>query len=160
MDQETIKYLLLLVVSFNYVFEKIINYLNVNKKTEAIPSTLQGYLDADKLKEAKAYQKAGYQFGLITGTLTFVITLLLIGFGLFGWLDEWLRQYIQNPILLTLCYFGIVFIGSDIFSIPFDYYQTFKIENDFGFNTSSVKGLSPFHHYWRGLTCNSTLAHP
>lgn len=139
MDQETIKYLLLLVVSFNYVFEKIINYLNVNKKTEAIPSTLQGYLDADKLKEAKAYQKAGYQFGLITGTLTFVITLLLIGFGLFGWLDEWLRQYIQNPILLTLCYFGIVFIGSDILSIPFDYYQTFKIENDFGFNTSSVK---------------------
>jgi len=139
MDQETIKYLLLLVVSFNFIFEKIINYLNVSKKSEPIPPTLQGYLDVDKLKKSKSYQRVGYQFGLVTGTFTFVITLLLIGFGLFGWLDEWLRQYIQNPMLLTLAYFSIVFIGSDILSIPFDYYQTFKIENDFGFNTSTVK---------------------
>ena len=139
MDQETIKYLLLLVVSFNFIFEKIINYLNVSKKSETIPPTLQGYLDVDKLKKSKSYQRVGYQFGLVTGSFTFVITLLLIGFGLFGWLDEWLRQYIQNPMLLTLAYFSIVFIGSDILSIPFDYYQTFKIENDFGFNTSTVK---------------------
>ncbi|EPR68428.1 M48 family metallopeptidase [Cyclobacterium qasimii] len=139
MDQETIKYLLLFVVSFNFIFEKIINYLNVKKKMGPIPVTLQGFLDVDKLKESKAYQRAGYQFGLITGTFTFIITLILIGFGVFGWLDEWLRLYIQNPMLLTLAYFSIVFIGSDILSIPFDYYHTFKIENDFGFNNSTVK---------------------
>ncbi len=80
MDQETIKYLLLLVVSFNFIFEKIINYLNVSKKSEPIPPTLQGYLDVDKLKKSKSYQRVGYQFGLVTGTFTFVITLLLIGF--------------------------------------------------------------------------------
>jgi STE24 endopeptidase len=38
-----------------------------------------------------------------------------------------------------LTYFAIVFIGSDLLSLPFDYYQTFKIENDFGFNKSTVK---------------------
>ncbi|WP_339923469.1 M48 family metallopeptidase [uncultured Cyclobacterium sp.] len=139
MDQETIKYLLLFVVSFNFIFEKTLNYLNVNRKTGNIPTTLQAFLNVDKLKESKAYQRAGYQFGLITGTFTFVLTLLLIGFGLFGLLDEWLRAFIQNPMLLTLAYFSIVFIGSDILSIPFDYYQTFKIENDFGFNNSTLK---------------------
>jgi STE24 endopeptidase len=139
MDHETIKILLLLVISFNFIFEKIIDYLNVTRKTGAIPETLQGILNHDKLAESKAYQMVRYRFGLITGTFTFVLTLIFIGFGLFGWLDEWLRQFIQTPMVLTLSYFAIVFIGSDIVSIPFDYYQTFKIEDDFGFNKSSVK---------------------
>lgn len=139
MDQETIKYLILLVISFNFIFEKIIDYLNVNRNTATIPANLIGYLDKEKLKESKAYQRTKYNFGLFSDSFSFVLTFLLIVFGLFGWLDEWLRQYLQSPMILTLTYFAIVFIGSDLLSLPFDYYQTFKIENDFGFNKSTVK---------------------
>src|SRR5690606_21736516 len=53
-----------------------------------------------------------------------------------------------HPVWLSVVYLGMVFIGADLLSMPFDYYHTFKIEEDFGFNkttpviffTDKVKG--------------------
>lgn len=60
-----------------------------------------------------------------------------IGGGFFGELDEWLRNYISHPIRLSLVYFGVVFLGYDLLSLPFEYYQTFVIEEKFGFNKTT-----------------------
>ena len=139
MDQELIKYVLLGVVSLSFIFEKSVNFLNVTRKTGRIPATLDQYLEKGKLQESKRYQKTNYYFGLISGSFTFVITLLFIGFGFFGWLDEWLRHFGFAPLALSVVYFGVLFIGSDLLSLPFDYYHTFKIEADFGFNNSTVR---------------------
>ncbi|SEJ79929.1 STE24 endopeptidase [Cyclobacterium xiamenense] len=139
MDQELIKYFLLGVVSLSFIFEKSVNFLNATRKTGRIPATLDQYLEEGKLQESKRYQKTNYYFGLISGSFTFVITLLFIGFGFFGWLDEWLRQFGFAPLALSVVYFGVLFIGSDLLSLPFDYYHTFKIEADYGFNNSTVR---------------------
>ncbi len=139
MDQELIKYFLLGVVSLSFIFEKSVNFLNATRKTGRIPATLDQYLEEGKLQESKRYQQTNYYFGLISGSFTFVITLLFIGFGFFGWLDEWLRQFGFAPLALSVVYFGVLFIGSDLLSLPFDYYHTFKIEADYGFNNSTVR---------------------
>lgn len=139
MDQELVKYFLLGVVSLSFIFEKSVNFLNATRKTGRIPATLDQYLEEGKLQESKRYQQTNYYFGLISGSFTFVITLLFIGFGFFGWLDEWLRQFGFAPLALSVVYFGVLFIGSDLLSLPFDYYHTFKIEADYGFNNSTVR---------------------
>ncbi|WP_375583648.1 M48 family metallopeptidase [Cyclobacterium xiamenense] len=139
MDQELIKYFLMGVVTLTFIFEKTVSFLNVSRKTGRVPETLEQYLEEGKLQQSKRYQRANYNFGLLSGSFTFVITLLFIGFGFFGWLDEWLRQFGPSPLALSVIYFGVLFIGSDLLSLPFDYYHTFKIEADYGFNTSTVR---------------------
>ncbi len=139
MNAEEIKYLMIGLITIGFLFDKLTSWLNVRQKVPQVPATLQGVLDQDKLSEGKAYQKANYNFGLLSGTLSFFITLALLIWGGFGWLDVWVSQWVGPMILQSLVFFGLLFIGADILSIPFDYYHTFKIEEDFSFNKTSRK---------------------
>lgn len=139
MDTEWIKYLLLGVLTIGFIFEKSLSYLNVIRKVPRVPDTLNEYLNQGKLIQSKKYQVTNFRFGLITGLVSFVLTFGFIYFGFFGWVDIWLKNWINDPIFLSLIYFGFIFIGSDLISLPFDYYQTFVIEEKFGFNKSTVK---------------------
>jgi STE24 endopeptidase len=139
MDTEWIKYLLLGVLTVGFILEKSLSYLNIIRKVPKVPDTLNEYLNQEKLVKSKVYQQTNFKFGMITGLVSFLLTFGFIYFGFFGWVDTWLRTIIEQPILLSLIYFGVIFIGSDLLSIPFDYYQTFVIEEKFGFNKSTVK---------------------
>ncbi|SMD43428.1 STE24 endopeptidase [Aquiflexum balticum DSM 16537] len=139
MEPIWIKYLILGIISFGFISEKTISYLNIKRPVPAIPKTLEQYVSLKKLKEAKSYHWANFEFGVLTSTVVFIITFAFIYFGFFGWLDAWLADKISHPIILSLVYFAVVFIGSDLLSIPFDYYHTFTIEEKFGFNKSTKK---------------------
>ena len=134
-----IKYLILGILSLGFFADKVLDYLNIMRPIPRVPKTLEEYVSAENLAKAKEYQWTNYRFGLITGTVAFLVTFLLIISGAFGILDHWLSALIPNPILLSIVFFGIVFIGSDMLSIPFDYYQTFVIEDKYGFNKTTRK---------------------
>ncbi len=71
----------------------------------------------------------------------FSIVLTLGFFFLDGFkhLDNFARNYTDNPILVALIFFGIILFTSDILTTPFSYYKTFVIEEKFGFNKSTKK---------------------
>ncbi|MCH7400550.1 M48 family metallopeptidase [Belliella kenyensis] len=138
MDAIQVKYLLIGIVIFGFLFDKTLSFLNTYRKTTKIPDTLEQYIDKKKLEESDYYQKSYFKFGLLTSLVSTSITIVLIYFGIFGALDNWLSGIINQPILQSIIFFGIIFIGSDILSIPFDYYQIFHIEEKFGFNKTSA----------------------
>lgn len=137
MDGEELKYLIVGIITVGFVFEKVLSWLNVRRDVGKVPSTLEKHLTQQKLLETKSYQRTNFRFGLVSGIFTFILTLAFVVFGLFGEMDEWLRGYTSDPIWLSLIFFGIIFLGSDLLSLPFEYYHTFKIEEDFGFNKTS-----------------------
>jgi STE24 endopeptidase len=139
MEPMLIKILLLGVLTLSFLLGKILGYLNIQRPVPEIPDTLQEYVNQDKLIKARDYQKTNYNFGLITSFFSFALTFCFIYFGFFGWLDTLLRSLVEQPILLSIIYFAILFIGSDILAIPFDYYHTFVIEEKFGFNKTTQK---------------------
>lgn len=138
MNPESLKFLLLGVVVFGFLLDKALSYLNVMRPVPPIPKTLEGHLDREKLKEAKAYQMENYRFGLLSGLISFVLSVLLIWNGWFGAIDIWVGTLVENPILHSVVFFGVIFLGSDIISLPFDYYSTFVIEEKYGFNKTSI----------------------
>lgn len=148
MSPEGVKILILTVLVFGFIFEKTLDWLNIQREVKEVPPSLNGHLTREKIQETSAYQRVNYRFGLITDSISFLVMLALIIFGLFGSLDTWLQGYIDHPVWLSVVYLGMVFIGADLLSMPFDYYHTFKIEEDFGFNkttpvfffTDKVKG--------------------
>ena len=52
----------------------------------------------------------------------------------FGILDQYVRLQTENYILQGLLFIGIIYFFQDIISLPFSLYNTFVIEQKFGFN--------------------------
>jgi STE24 endopeptidase len=115
------------------------NFLNFRYQKTAIPEELKEIYDEDKIQKSREYQKANTGFEFLTSTFNFIFILLIIVFGLFGWLYDSLNVYVHNSTLASLAFFGLLFIISDILNIPFSLYHTFIIEEKFGFNKTTVK---------------------
>lgn len=139
MEPEKLKYLLLGVLVFGFLVRKILGFLNVKNPVPAVPETLLQYLSTSKLEESKAYQRENFKFKFLAGTFSFFLTFFFIAFGWFGAIDSWVSGFGFAPLVKSLVFFGLIFIGSDILSLPFDYYGTFVIEEKYGFNKTSVK---------------------
>lgn len=129
--------IILLVVVLDFVWTQYLAYRNRKRMSPDIPPLLEGIYDKDEYARQQAYQKINSRFGLYTSLFSFIVMLLVLSLGIFGWLDGLLRQFINNEVVLTLAFFGIVYIVNDIITLPFSYYATFVIEERFGFNKST-----------------------
>jgi len=76
---------------------------------------------------------------LITSTFTIILTLAFFIFKGFAWIDQIARDKSDNEIIITLIFFGIIMLGSDIITTPFAFYQNFVIEEKYGFNKSTKR---------------------
>ncbi|NDW19237.1 M48 family peptidase [Dysgonomonas sp. 216] len=132
-------YIIILIVVLDFGWTQYLAYRNRKLMTPIIPEKLKGIYDQEKYNCQQAYQKENSRFGIYTSLLSFIIILVVLSFGLFGWLDNYLRGYIESPMLLTLAFVGVVYVINEIVSLPFEYYSTFVIEEKFGFNKSSLK---------------------
>jgi STE24 endopeptidase len=139
MTPENWIYLIIGLVIFNYLFSTVLDYINgKNWKTE-VPPVLKDFYDEDKYLKAKNYSKEKGKVSLISSTLSTLITLLFLIFEGYGWLDNFISLYYDIPFLKSGIFFLVLFILSDFISIPFSCYNTFVIEEKYGFNKTTVK---------------------
>ena len=138
MDSQTILFIILGIFVFSFFFDQIMEYLNLQHHNEKLPEGLKGQFDEEKYSKAYHYHHAGYRFSLISSILSFLMIGSILYFGIFGWLDGELRNLIDHPVGLSLLFFGVLFILSDVINIPFQLYSTFVIEEKFGFNKMKI----------------------
>jgi STE24 endopeptidase len=136
---QTLFYIIIAIIVFDFVFDRIIDFLNASRWSNCLPEDLKGIYDEKKYRKSQNYLKVNLRFGVLTATLSFITTLLFLILGGFPFVDTLVRQYTGHPILMALLFFGIIGLVSDILSTPFDVYQTFVIEEKFGFNRTTVK---------------------
>lgn len=132
-------YVIIGFVIFEFVLSKTLSYLNTTKWSNKLPKELEEIYDEKKYAKSMDYEKAKHRFWNISDIITFNITILLLLFWLFGGLYNYLMNFTQNTILLTLYFFWIIAFLQSLFSLPFSYYSTFVIEEKFGFNKMSKK---------------------
>lgn len=139
MSEQTIFYILLAIITFDFALQRILSLLNRKSSKQPIPKELKGIYDDEKYAKSQAYQAEGARFGMLSSTISFVILFLAIYNGWFGMLDEWVRTFSPLNLISPLIFFGILFIASDIIGIPFSLYQNFVIEEKYGFNKMTGK---------------------
>ena len=139
MEAGSILILLLAILSFDFIYSKILEYLNIRSMKEDLPEEVKDIYDEKKYKKSIAYSKANNKFGLLTSSFSFVLSFVLLASGFFGWFDLKIHASIANEELVSLAFFGILFLASDILNIPFQLYDTFVIEQKFGFNKTTPK---------------------
>jgi STE24 endopeptidase len=138
MAPQTLFILIIAFVVAEFLFSRWLSWLNLQHLSGEIPAELEGFIDADKYAKSQEYTKVRSRFGLISGTFSFIVILGILYFQGFAWLDSFLRQYTENPVLLSLAFFGILSVANGIIGLPFSIYSTFVIEERFGFNRTTV----------------------
>lgn len=132
-------YLIIAILILDFLFDRLLDGLNASRWSNVLPAELRGIYDEEKYRKSQDYQRVNMRFGLLTSTLSFLAIMVFVIAGGFAFLDGWIRQVTEHPILMALLYFGILGLASDILSTPFSLYDTFVIEERFGFNRSTLK---------------------
>ena len=132
-------YIIITILIIQFVMETVLDYLNASHYDKPVPKELNDVFDEKEYQKSQEYKKANYRFGLLTSTFSLFLTLGFLVLGGFEWIDSIVRDITENIIAMALLFFGIIMIGSDIITTPFSYYQTFVIEESFGFNKSTQK---------------------
>ena len=136
---QTIFYFIVGILIFDYLLDQFLDYLNSTKRSSVLPNQLKGIYDEEKYKKSQDYEKVNHKFSILTGSFNLLLILVFLHFSGFAIIDELARSYTDSYILVALIFFGIIMFASDILHIPFSVYNTFVIEERFGFNKTSAK---------------------
>ena len=139
MTPATLLMIIVLVVVVEYLLSKWLSYRNLKAATSQIPPQLEGLYDAEKYAKQQSYFRTNNRFSLITSTFTTIIMVVMLSTQTFGSIYDYCLSITTNTIGVTLIYFGLIFIAYDILMLPFQIYDTFVIEERFGFNKTTVK---------------------
>lgn len=130
---------IIFILVADFAFERYLAFLNIKYAKKDLPTILRDIYDPEKYAKQQDYFTTNTRFGMITSTFSFVITLLMYSLGGFAWVDNFVQEYIQSLIWTPIVFFGFLYFVNDIISIPFDWYDTFVIEQKFEFNKVTPK---------------------
>jgi STE24 endopeptidase len=131
--------LILTIIVFNFIIERVLDCLNSRKWSDKLPEEVSDVFDAEQYKKSQKYKRVNDNFGLLTSSFSFALIVIVLFFHVFGYFDLIARTFTTQPILVALLFFGIIMLASDIINTPFALYDTFVIEEKFGFNTTTIK---------------------
>ncbi|WP_299443319.1 M48 family metallopeptidase [uncultured Aquimarina sp.] len=139
MTSNLLFYLLIAIIIIVFLIDSLLDILNARHYNNNIPEELSDVYPEDEYQKSIAYKKANYRFKIVSSSVSLCIMLLFFFLDGFAWVDGIARSFSDNSIVVGLLFFGIIMISSDILSTPSEYYKTFVIEEQFGFNKTTVK---------------------
>lgn len=136
------KLIFLLIVLFvigEYLFSTILQILNIRYKGKTTPEEIREIYDEERYRKSLAYEREKTRLGIISKSVSTLLILILLFSGGLGALDAYLRNITEDPLWLPLLYFAVLYAASALISLPFSLYETFVIEEKYGFNKSTLK---------------------
>ena len=139
MNTFTIIFLIALIISSSIQFwlaKRQADYVADHRS--AVPDAFKTKVPLAAHQKAADYTLAKVKLGNIDGALGIVILLLLTLGGGINWAFEYWTSIISTPLLAGVTATASIFLILTLVEIPTSVYQTFVIEEKFGFNKSSV----------------------
>jgi STE24 endopeptidase len=130
---------ILTVIVLHYLLELIADWLNVKNISDVLPDEFVDVYAADKYKESQNYLKDKTSFGIVSETFSLALTIPFILIGGFNYVDTLARAPGYGGILTGLLFAGIFLLVGKIIGIPFSLYDTYVIEEKYGFNKTKPR---------------------
>jgi STE24 endopeptidase len=133
-----------------YSFEKYLAHLNrthyLASENQRQAMAVLGIKD-EEFQRALSYTEDKYKFGRLSSWLNITLFLAFLVVGGFGIVESWAGSIAglvtpDSETVKGLIFFLILGVISSIYSIPFNYYQTFVIEERHGFNRQTRIGFA------------------
>ncbi|MFA7172621.1 MAG: M48 family metallopeptidase [Kiritimatiellia bacterium] len=139
MKPELIYTLIPAFIIVQFLFAKLVDYLNIMALDDSPPAEFADVYEGDTYKRSQEYLRKNTRFeGLSSAISTAVIVLFLLFKGP-GFLDRAVRSWSDGWVWQSLAFVGVLYGATLLLSIPFSAYRTFVIEERFGFNKTTTK---------------------
>ena len=132
-----------------YHLDLFAELFNLKALKPDLPDAFADTFDAEKYEKSQEYTRDGTYFQVISSTFSLVVFLTFWLLGGFGWLDGLVSSWTDQTVVRGLYYVAFLYVGSMLISLPFDLYDTFVLEEKYGFNKTTpvtfivdrIKGL-------------------
>ncbi len=130
------KLIILSVMVFNLGYDLVMRVLSVRQKKKPLPENVRDIYDEAEYARWREYSAEKSRAGLISTVADFILGLFLFGTNVLSAVCGVLPggEY-SKSILLMLLYAAFL----TLWSIPYEYYVTMKIEGKYGFNKTTRK---------------------
>lgn len=139
MEKTSLFYVILIILVVQYLVHQALEYLNAKRFKSTVPAELTDVFDDAEYRKSQKYKLTNYRFGLVSDGFSLILTIGFLWFGGFEWVDQITRSISTDTIPMALLFFGLITLGSAVLGIPFSYYKTFVIEEQYGFNKTTKK---------------------
>ncbi len=121
------------------LFLDALNLRHLHRHGGEVPPVFAGAIDAATLARTSAYTVELNRFGLIETLVDSLLLLLFLFGGLLPLYDRWIAGLTDSFLGGGLLFFLGLLVAKTIVGIPFSLYRTFRIENRYGFNTTTPR---------------------
>jgi STE24 endopeptidase len=119
-----------------------LNRLNISYLRQqgiTVPELFKDIVDQEKLKTISNYTVDSIRFTMIATLVNQGLSLAILLSGFLPWLERNIHQWGCGMIIGGLVFFAILSILANLLHIPFNLYETFVVEERYGFNTKTFK---------------------
>src|SRR5882762_6519828 len=117
----------------------VLNQRHVRERANEVPPVFHGIIDASMYRRSVDYTLAKSRFGDIVNVFDTVVLIAVLFSGLLPWAFGKFSVTFGISILVMAGFLFVAGIAATILDLPFAWYAQFKIEERFGFNTTSMK---------------------
>ncbi len=149
MELNAVAILILVALFALWKLDFIATILNLKALSPDLPREFADVFDAERYAKSQAYTRESARFEIIHSAFSLAVLLAFWFAGGFGWLDGLARSLVPGEIAAGLIFLGLLFLGHTLLHLPFSIYDTFVIEEKYGFNKTTpgtfaadqIKGL-------------------
>jgi STE24 endopeptidase len=116
-----------------------LNQRYVRAHGQEVPRPFRGIIDDPTYRRSLDYTLAKSRFGDIAGMFDAVVLIALLFSGVLPWAFGRFNAVFGTSVLAMAGFLFVTGIALSILGLPFAWYAQFKLEERFGFNTTSLK---------------------
>lgn len=130
-----IKAIVLIVLTVVYGYQMLLHLIRMRSVNNPVPANVSDVYDPETYQKWRDYHCEKSRFELITTTVSFVISFLLMALNVYAAFAG------LFPKTLFMQMFAVMLLSSltELLMIPFSWYNIMKIEEKYGFNRSTKK---------------------
>jgi STE24 endopeptidase len=117
--------------------EIVATFLNLGQFRHALPQRLKAIFTDETVQKAGEYAGKSAHLDLLRSTFSVGALVLFWWSGGFDWLQRWSATWGWNAVQTGVGVIGLLMLVQNVLSLPFDAYDTFKIEAEYGFNRTT-----------------------
>lgn len=127
------------LIVFMFGFKVWLTLLNYNYRNAKIPEEVSDIYNEEDYKKWLSYNMANFKLGMVDSVIGIVIFLGLLLFGFFPAIQKVTENITSNESVQAVIFIGLYFVITFIVGIATSYYDTFVIEQKFGFNKKTKR---------------------
>ncbi len=132
----------LVLILARAVAELLLSRLNerhVRAQTNEVPATFRGFIDEAAYHRSVDYTLAKSRFGEVVTLFDAVLLVVLLSSGVLPWAFGKFTTAFGTSVWAMAGFLFATGVALSLISLPFAWYAQFKLEDRFGFNTTTLK---------------------